>query len=116
MALRKDVEKRAAELKKALLDKKNQEWAKTEIRKRIAEGKEKLEKLEAKLRDPKIRKTLEKKAVEYKKKALALKVKIKAEAKKAEGHIRRNPKKAVATAAAVGVLVGALWAAFHKKK
>jgi len=53
MSLKKTVEEKAREVGKALMDKKNQAKVKAEIGKRLAQGREQLVKLEAKLKDRK---------------------------------------------------------------
>ena len=116
MSLKKTVEEKAREVGKALMDKKNQAKVKAEIGKRLAQGREQLVKLEAKLKDPKTRAALKKSAAEAARKVKALRVRFQREERKAENYTRKNPRKALLIAAAAGALAGALWISLKRRK
>jgi hypothetical protein len=89
---------------------------KGQILKYLKDGKDKLVLLEDRFKDGKNYKKLKDMADRSGKKLAQAKRSFDEYEKKAERYIEKNPKKAVAMAAAAGLLAGTLWSSFHGKK
>ena len=95
---------------------KNNGKLKSRILKYLKDGKNKLLLLENRVKSDKNYKKLKDTVGRSQKKLEQAKQTYDKYEKKAEKYIEENPKKAVAMAAAAGILAGSLWAAFHEKK
>lgn len=104
-------------LKKGMLDGgKDSSELKGRILKYLKDGKKKLLLLEDRFKDGKNYKKLKEAVDRSGKKLTQAKRSFDEYEKKAEEYIENNPKKAVAMAAAAGVLAGSLWSSFKKSK
>ena len=95
---------------------KNNGKLKSRILKYLKDGKNKLLLLENRVKSGKNYKKLKDTVNRSEKKLEQAKQAYGKYEKKAEKYIEKNPKKAVAMAAAAGILAGSLWAAFHGKE
>ena len=112
----KRMKEKLNDFKKKMQDKQTQARIKAEVERLLKEGRKQIDWLETQMRDPKnherVRAEIEKARAQFDE----LKTKYKAKEKQAVEFTKANPKKALAVAAAAGVLAGTLMGAFKKRK
>ncbi len=116
MALRERASEAWNELKQKLQDKKNQERVSEEIKKRLKQGIEAIDRVEKELKDPKTQARMENKFREAREKLRKAKAEFNKKRAQTVAYAKNNPEKALVVAAAAGALAGALWSAFRNKK
>lgn len=116
MTIREEVTKKLKSLKERLDDKEFRQAVKEEVRKRLDEGLEMIDKIERELNSPENRKKAEEKIKEAKAKLAQLKEKFKEKRRQAVDYTQKNPQKALLVAAAAGALAGTVWAALRRRK
>lgn len=103
-------------MKNILTDKKEQQRLKSQVQKHLSQGKSKLIWLEKQVTDEKKLQKIKDELEKSKKNLHNLKEKFDRYEQKALHYVEENPKKALAMATAAGVVAGAFWNSFRKKK
>jgi ElaB/YqjD/DUF883 family membrane-anchored ribosome-binding protein len=104
------------DFKRKMQDKKNQARIKAQVEKALKEGKAKIEWLEKQMKDPENHAKVRAEIAKAKAQLNDMKAKYKEKEKKAVEYTKANPKKALAVAAAAGILAGTLMGAFKKRR
>ena len=116
MAIREKALEAWSELKQKIQDKKNQERVAEEIKKRLKQGVEAIDRVEKKLRDPKTQAKMQNKIREAREKLKKAKAEFNKKRAQTAAYAKNNPEKALVVAAAAGAMAVAIWSAFHRKK
>lgn len=105
-----------SELKQKIQDKENQKRVKEEIKRRLQQGREAIDRIEKELHDPENLARMENKVREAREKLKKAKAQFDKKKAQAMNYTKENPEKALVVAAAAGALVGALWTVLKRKK
>ena len=116
MALKDKASAKWNEFKQKLQDKENRRRVEEEIRKRLKQGKEAIDRIEKELRKPENRQKVEAKIREARQKLVRMKTAFRKKQAQTVAYARKNPEKALVVAAAAGALAGAVWSALNRKK
>lgn len=116
MAIKDKASAKWNELKQKLQNRENRKRVEDEIRKRLKQGREAIDRIEKELRKPENRQKVEAKIREAREKLTKLKAEFKKREAQTVAFTKENPEKALVVAAAAGALAGAVWSAFHRKK
>jgi ElaB/YqjD/DUF883 family membrane-anchored ribosome-binding protein len=109
MVTGKKVMKQLVDIEKKMMDKKTQAKIKVQVEKGFEQGRKKISKIWAQVKD---KENQEKVIAKIKR----MEKKYEAYEKRAVVYTEKNPEKALAISAAAGILVGAIWGAFYRKK
>ncbi|HUO57856.1 MAG TPA: hypothetical protein VMV05_06730 [bacterium] len=116
MALKDKASAKWSELKQKLQDKQNQKRVQEEVKRRLQQGREAIDRIEKELTDPANYEKAEAKLREAKAKLTKLKAEFKKRQAETVAYTKANPEKALVVAAAAGALAGAVWTALRRKK
>ncbi len=116
MALKEKASAQWNGLKQKLQDKENRRRVEAEIRKRLQQGREAIERMEKELRDPQNRAKVENQLRDLRQKLSKAKDEFNRKKSEAVAYTKENPEKALVVAAAAGALAGAVWSALRRKK
>ena len=116
MAFREKASEAWSELKQKIQDKKNQQRVEEEIKKRLKQGIEAIDRIEKELKDPEIQARMENKFRDAREKLKKAKAEFMKKRAQTVAYTKDNPEKALVMAAAAGAMAGAMWSAFHRKK
>ena len=87
-----------------------------EIKKRLKQGREAIDRIERELRSPENQQKAKAKLKEAIAKVEKLKSEFRKREKQAVAYARKSPEQALVVAAAAGALAGAIWVAFRRRK
>jgi len=110
------IKNKVRKFKHDLGDPRKRAHAKEVLQARLKETMNHIKRLEKKLKDPKTRAQVRAEIARLKTRYRHLKLEYQKADRKAVRYTQKNPRKALAIAAAVGVLAGTLFSAFKKKK
>jgi len=110
------MKKKMQKIGKSLKDRRNMQKAKTAVKESLKKAMAKIKQVEKKLKDPRTRERARAELIKLKARVRKLKADYRRAEKKAVHYTQENPKKALAIAAAVGVLAGTLLAALTSRK
>jgi ppGpp synthetase/RelA/SpoT-type nucleotidyltranferase len=105
-----------SELKQKLQDKGNQRRVKEEIKRRLQQGREAIDRVEKALQDPENRARMENKLRDVRERLKKAKAEFDKKKAEAVNYAKENPEKALVIAAAAGAMAGALWSVMRRKK
>jgi ElaB/YqjD/DUF883 family membrane-anchored ribosome-binding protein len=110
------MKKRMKKFGRDLQDRRKQEKVKKAVKASLKKAMIKIRQVERKLKDPRTRERAKTEMARLKAKVCILKTDYKKAERKAVRYTQENPKRALAIAAAVGVLAGTLLSAFRSVK
>ncbi len=110
------IQKKVQKIGKNLKNNRDVQKAKVAVKKSLEKAMAKIKEVEKKLKDPRTRERARAELVKLKAQVRQLKLKYRQAEKKALRYTQENPKKALAIAAGIGVLAGALLAALASRK